>query len=204
MNGFESDQDEWDILNDQTLMKTISHDRQIKLDIGDKVKLAQGQYRGLTGTITQILKNGQIQIRTEDKFPVEIKVLAEDAVKQFERGESVRVISGAHSGEVGLITDIINDKHAVITLETSNSELKILLSNIRSKNCEQEHIKQSEFVKKSSILIRYQAGDIILYDNYQKTAIVLQVYADSLKVLDEQNKPVIVKFTQISKKVMQK
>lgn len=52
MNGFDSDQDEWDILNDQTLMKTISNDRQIKLDIGDRVKFASGQYRGLKGVIT--------------------------------------------------------------------------------------------------------------------------------------------------------
>lgn len=73
---------------------------------------------------------------TDDRFPVEIKVLAIDAVKQFEIGESIRIMQGAHSGEVGLIAEILNDKHAVITMESNNSELKILLSNLRSKNCE--------------------------------------------------------------------
>lgn len=36
---FESDQDEWDILDDQTLLKTISKDQEVKFGVGDKVKL---------------------------------------------------------------------------------------------------------------------------------------------------------------------
>lgn len=74
--------------------------------------------------ITNIFKDGLMMVK------------AEDAIKIFDIGEGVRIISGAHSGEVGLIAEIQNDRHAVITLESTNSELKILLSNLRSKNCE--------------------------------------------------------------------
>ena len=70
---------------------------------------------------------------SEEKFPVELKVKVKDTIKYFEVGESVRIIQGAHVGEAGIIADIIADKHAVITMEETNSELKILLSNLRSK-----------------------------------------------------------------------
>ena len=53
--GFESDQDEWDTLNDATLQKTIIPDRQVKLDVGDRVLLVDGQYKNLKGTILAAL-----------------------------------------------------------------------------------------------------------------------------------------------------
>jgi transcription antitermination factor NusG len=49
--------------------------------------------------------------------PLELKVKQKDAVKYFEVGESVRITSGSHSGESGIIQRIIHDKHAVITLD---------------------------------------------------------------------------------------
>jgi hypothetical protein len=53
----------------------------------------------------------------------------------------VRIIQGAHAGESGIIADIIHDKHAVITMDENNSELKILLCNLRSKQQDLEHSK---------------------------------------------------------------
>ena len=36
------DQDEWDFLNDETLLKTIRDDPQLQIQIGDRVKVISG------------------------------------------------------------------------------------------------------------------------------------------------------------------
>jgi hypothetical protein len=54
-----------------------------------------------------------------------------------------------------MIADIINDKHAVLTMDENNSELKILLSHLRSKLQELDHAKLSQVVIKSSQSVNY-------------------------------------------------
>lgn len=84
-------------------------------------------------TVLEITADEYMAVSTIEKFPIQLKVKAKEAVKYFEVGESVRIIEGVHSGAAGLITSIINDKHAVITLEGGRGELKILLFNLRNK-----------------------------------------------------------------------
>jgi len=39
---YDNDQDEWDILNDQTLLKTIRDDPQLQITIGERVRVTDG------------------------------------------------------------------------------------------------------------------------------------------------------------------
>jgi hypothetical protein len=41
-DDFQSDQDEWDILDDETLKKTIKNDGLYQLEVGDRVQLMTG------------------------------------------------------------------------------------------------------------------------------------------------------------------
>ena len=60
MDDFLSDQDEWDVLDDETLKKTINdHDGIFgivkKFDIGDRVEAVGGQYKSIKGIVTKIV-----------------------------------------------------------------------------------------------------------------------------------------------------
>jgi preprotein translocase subunit YajC len=84
-------------------------------------------------------------IRTFDKVPIKIQVQTKDLQKYFENGESVRVISGFHAGGSGIITQI-SDKFAVVSMDGTKQELKILLANLKSKRDEMEHLKFDDFI----------------------------------------------------------
>jgi len=60
MDDFLSDEDEWDILDDETLKKTIDDveggcSAFKKFDIGDNVEAVSGQYKSIKGNIVKIL-----------------------------------------------------------------------------------------------------------------------------------------------------
>lgn len=68
-------------------------------------------------------------------------------MKYFECGEFVRIISGSHAGDAGQIITI-HEKHAILIMEGTNHELKILLTNLKTKRDEMENIKLQDFIKK--------------------------------------------------------
>jgi ribosomal protein L24 len=95
-----------------------------------------------------------------------IKIWTKDLQKYFEKGEMVRIMSGVHAGGSGTITAIL-EKHAIVAMEGTRNELKILISNLKIKRDEMDHcVKAEGLVKKTmSIKVSYSAGDMILFDN---------------------------------------
>jgi len=76
---------------------------------------------------------------------VVIKDKAENMKKFFEVGESVRVLQGVHSGEGGLILEVLkpDETHALILMEDTKQELRVLLSNLRQNKGTRPGINQS-------------------------------------------------------------
>ena len=178
MDDFLSDQDEWDVLDDETLKKTINDLDGMcgivkKFDIGDRVEAVSGQYKSIKGVVTKIVDDNYrnsfilistlVFIKSIDKTQLTIKVWTKDLQKYFESGEKVVIISGVHSGGAGTIT-AIQDNHAIVAMEGTNHELKILLSNIKIKRDELDYVKLDGFIAKSKFQVPYVAGDLILYD----------------------------------------
>jgi ribosomal protein L24 len=130
-----------------------------------------------------------------------IKIWTKDLQKYFEKGEMVRIMSGVHAGGSGTITAIL-DKHAIIAMEGTRHELKILISNLKIKRDEMDHcVKTDGLVKKTvSIKVSYSAGDLILFDNYKSVGLVLEVLPNHLRVLNTRNEIQNVKLQEISSK----
>ena len=78
-------------------------------------------------------------------------------------------------------------------MQGTKSELKILLSNMKANNEEMEHLKLEDFINKNTTQVKYMAGDLILYEGFQKLGFVLQVLPDFLRVLTTSNAVVDVK-----------
>lgn len=119
----------------------------------------------------------------------------------------MRVMQGAHSGASGIIQNIVGEKHALVTLEGKTgggAELKILFSNMRKKEEEIEYTKNSGVALKDRSSMSYQAGDVLILDNYQKAGIVMQVFPDCLKVMLENNLVQTVEKTRVCKKIFYK
>ena len=87
-------------------------------------------------------------------------------------------------------------------MEGTKSELKILLSNMKSKKEEMEHDKLADYIHKSHDQVIYMAGELILYERNMSLGLVLQVHPDFLRVLTPNNEIVSVKHQIISKKLL--
>lgn len=44
VGGFDSDQDEWDLLKDQTLLQTIVNDTNLQIQEGDRCRVISGSF----------------------------------------------------------------------------------------------------------------------------------------------------------------
>ena len=176
--------------------------------------MISGQYKQLRGLIikkfdSSLGKVGSllntlvlvVLVKTSEKVPLELKVWVKDLKKYFELGESVRVMSGVHAGNTGIVT-AISDKHAFVSMEGTKSELKILLSNLKIKKEDMENVKLQDVINKTQAQMRYMAGDLITYDSHQTLGLILQVLPDFLKVLNTMNKVVNVKISGVSKKII--
>ena len=212
--AFESDLDEWDLLKDDTVFKTILNEKKLKIQIGDRCKVTEGQFEGCQGTIKHISEEKIASLFTEDKIPVLIKVKGSELAKFFEIGESVRILQGVHSGEPGVVIDICqpDKKHAIVLMEHTKAELKVLITNL----CKREELDPNSKHTLSQFLIEnsknavktgmkqvsevFTAGDMVLFDNYSTLGLVLQVHTDSLKVLTQNNTTQMIKLNQVSKK----
>ena len=135
----DDDQDEWDLLDDDTLCKTIRDDPQLQIQIGDRVKVTEGQFKNCNGIIKQI-HDGYVHFITEDSKPFEVKAKAFHVRKCFKMGESVRIIQGNRAGEEGIVTKIVRnedglDSHAIVTMimDDSTHDLTVLVNNLRIK-----------------------------------------------------------------------
>jgi hypothetical protein len=50
--------------------------------------------------------------------------------------------------------------------------------------------------------VSYQAGELILFENYKKVGLIIEVNPESLKVLDDHNLLVNVNSQEISRKII--
>ena len=206
----DDDQDEWDLLDDETLGKTIRDDPQLQIQIGDRVKVTEGQFKDCSGLIKQI-HDGYVHFLTEDSKPVEVKAKAFHVRKCFKIGESVRIIQGNRAGEEGIVTKIVRnedglDSHAIVTMiqDTSTHDLTVLINNLRIKQEIDPNTQSSlntQFFQKNMNHINCFAGDLILYENYSKLGIVIQTSPESLKVLTTQNKFENIKINDVTRKI---
>ena len=106
-------------------------------------------------------------------------------------GESVRILQGCHAGEPGQILELVepDKKHAVVLMENTRAELKVLITNLRRKEEQDPNCKHSlsEFLIQNSrssgakqatgksIAELHSPGDLILFENHQSVGLVLQV-----------------------------
>jgi RNase P/RNase MRP subunit p29 len=105
-------------------------------------------------------------VHTIAGLDLNLKIKSNEAVKYFEVGESVRIAQGSHTGESGIISQIINEKYAKITLDDEKGELQVLLLNLRNKNLELEKSKLVDTLQKGKSSVSFLAGDVVCLDSH--------------------------------------
>ena len=107
---FASSEDEWDALNEQTIKKTLVHRFHERLQVGDKVRVLQGEALGLVGCIKGFThERKQVTVQCAE-VNWELEVELESVCKHFKEAEEVRISSGPREGQIGLVKQLQDDK----------------------------------------------------------------------------------------------
>ena len=85
------DQDEWDVLDNATVAKTIKDDPELNIKVQDRVRIMHGQFKNIVGVVDYI-QDGVATLHAEDSKCMQISVKAHQVKKQFKIGEQVRII----------------------------------------------------------------------------------------------------------------
>lgn len=88
---------------------------------------------------------------------------------------------------------------------SSKTSLTMMINNLRIKkevDPNAQGLCSEDLFKKNVNRVVYSAGELILFDNYRKVGLVLEVNPESLRVLDEANRFVHVRIQEVSRKVV--
>ena len=168
---------------------------------GDKISINKGEFTGLKGTVISV-EDSTITFQAlnvpalTQHLPVEVSMVS----KYFEPGDMVRIIEGKYQGDTGQVIDV-EDSKVSMKLDSTGNFIKMLVNNLKLKSDTDNNLIAALTQKAKGIQGQFSANDLVNFNNGRNIGLVLQVYEDYLKIVDQQNKVVNVKTTQIGKKI---
>lgn len=106
---------ECNLISEETVIRTATRIEQLKISSGTRVIIVQGEFRGLTGKVTDVGEN-EVAVFIESLDQVE-RLLKSTVRSAFRIGDEVRISSGNHINCVGWVTDVQDQTVTVVNLE---------------------------------------------------------------------------------------
>lgn len=178
---------------------------------GDEVIVTEGDLRNLVGVVHDISDNGNmihinstadaggkkvdlnnIQIpRHQLKYAVFLLFLMfflNYARKYFRVGDHVKILTGTHESETGMIVKV-SDSVAVVLSDISHQELKALISDLQ---------------RTAEVSTGVKFGEYALYDlihlSQNEVGVIVRIEGDTAQVLDPNDKVRTVKLQSVMRK----
>ncbi|KAI0986284.1 hypothetical protein GJ496_008007, partial [Pomphorhynchus laevis] len=99
---------------------------------GDVVEVKDGELAHLLGTVTCITDDRVHIITKHDDLKEPLEFAADELFKYFKEGDHVKVISGQHEGETGIVIRAqSNDQIAIVLSDLTMQEMKVLYRHIQ-------------------------------------------------------------------------
>lgn len=169
---------------------------------GDKIRVHKGDLTGIKGTVISIEEGGLVTFKpmnlAELKRPLQIDISM--LTKYFEPGDLVRVTEGKYKGDTGQVIDVDPKNNSVsVVLDQSQQEIRIIANQLKLKS-DNDQPMTSSFIAVAGKNHGFRAGDLVNYNGNKNAGYVLQVQEDFLKMINEQNKIVSIKFKDLGQK----
>eukprot|EP00211_Chloroparvula_japonica_P005232 CAMPEP_0119129972 /NCGR_PEP_ID=MMETSP1310-20130426/7499_1 /TAXON_ID=464262 /ORGANISM="Genus nov. species nov., Strain RCC2339" /LENGTH=946 /DNA_ID=CAMNT_0007120435 /DNA_START=107 /DNA_END=2947 /DNA_ORIENTATION=+ len=164
--------------------------RQVTFVKGDTVIVFDGALKNLMGVVKNV-DGDTVTVQPQNvKLEETVKVLARDLQKYFRVGDHVKVISGRHSGETGMVLEV-DGNVLVLHTDSTKEEIKLLSQDVQI----------SSEVSSGQMSM----GGISLHDMVQVSqtvaGVVIKVERDGFQVLTSENAVKHVKLHEIRRKI---
>lgn len=156
----------------------------------DQVEIFEGEQAGVYGLVKAI--NGEvvtIQLEHEDLMDQIVEVQARSIRKRFTPGDHIKVMSGKHADETGLVVKV-EDNVTTFLSDLSMMEVSVFSKDIR---------QAAEVGSGVNVISGYELHNLVQLDA-QTVGIIFNIERESFKVLDQTGQVVSVKPHQISNK----
>ncbi|XP_063718499.1 transcription elongation factor SPT5-like [Symsagittifera roscoffensis] len=160
-------------------VNAISSKGEIKqnLAVGDNVQVIEGDLKNLEGKIVKIENGKATMMPKHEDLKDALEFSLGELCKCFKEGDHVKVISGAHEGDTGLIVRVDEDWIVVLS-DLSRNEMKVLPRDMQL--CSD----MSSGVDSAGI---HQLGDLVKIDA-SKVGVIVRVEKEHFRVLDNMGK----------------
>jgi transcription elongation factor SPT5 len=152
---------------------------------GDKISINKGEFTGLKGTVISV-EDSTITFQAlnvpalTQHLPVEVSMVS----KYFEPGDMVRIIEGKYQGDTGQVIDV-EDSKVSMKLDSTGNFIKMLVNNLKLKSDTDNNLIAALTQKAKGIQGQFSANDLVNFNNGRNIGLVLQVYEDYLKIVDQ-------------------
>ncbi|KAJ1030765.1 hypothetical protein NDA18_002001 [Ustilago nuda] len=156
----------------------------------DQVEIFEGEQAGVYGTVKAI--NNEvitIQLEHEDLMDQIVEVPARSVRKRFKPGDHIKVMSGKHADETGLVVKVEGNVTTFLS-DLSMQEVSVFSKDIR---------QAAEVGSGVNVISGYELHNLVQLDA-QTVGIIFNIERESFKVLDQTGQVVTVKPHQISTK----
>lgn len=103
------------LMTEDTLTRTLSRLEQLKISIGSRVFVVQGEFRGLIGRIIDIAEN-EVTIFIDSLNYVQ-QLLKSEVRTTYRIGDEIQICNGKYCGSVGWIVDAQDHTVTVVNVE---------------------------------------------------------------------------------------
>jgi transcription elongation factor SPT5 len=165
-------------LDIDSLIQTIQESQISKKKVfnkGDKVKIVKGDLMNVPGKVFDHTKGVVQLIADVEGMNDEVLEFPEDyIVKYFMPGDKIKVVNGPHTGKYGLIVSV-DDDTATVYYEVTGNKIKVSCHDIIISNLQVQETDHNSY---------YQFGDLVKINGNNTICYVLDVYKDSLKLIN--------------------
>ena len=163
---------------------------EVMMQPGDHVEVFEGEQAGVYGVV-EAINNEVVTIKMEheDLFGQRVEVPARSVRKKFSPGDHIKVMSGKHADETGLVVKV-EDNVTTFLSDLSLQEVSVFSKDIR---------EAAEVGSGVNVIGGYELHDLVQLDA-QTVGLIFKIERESFKVLDQTGQVVSVKPHQISNK----
>jgi transcription elongation factor SPT5 len=182
----ETKKDRKELLMDRA-KKAIEESNQTlsSLQKGDKVKIIQGDLKGINGTVIEVTAEHVKVLPNLDIAKEPIVFLQNEITKLFQPGDNVEILSGKYKGITGTIAKVDGTVAHVIS-QDNKDDMQVLVNNIKyssSVNATQRD-GATLSVRLMNNRNNIQKHDLIILNDHKTVGVTTSVLKDSVAFVD--------------------
>lgn len=157
------------------------------LQKGDKVKIVQGDLKGITGQVIEVTEE-HIKVMPDLEIAKEpIVFLPNEITKLFVPGDNVEILTGKYKGITGMIAKVDGNIAHVIS-QDNKDDMEVLVTNIKYSSSVNTTQRDNTTLSMKEMTNRnnFVKHDLVILNDNKTVGVITSVLKDSVAIIDSE------------------